>query len=492
MDTIAVQWYYVKPVHGLPFFRMRDNPMLNLRLSVLFAVLILVVVAPVRGADEGSDKQLSPQELFDQRILPIFRSPNPSSCVQCHLAGVDLKNYILPSQEKTFVSLRDQGLIDLDNPEKSKVLTLIRMGDKDLDKGARLIHEKTRRAEYRAFAAWIKASSQDPKLRALPKLPTDERAAPERPDAVIRHARKSRVVDSFARNVWSQRFRCFPCHTPHEINPRNPRHKAPMKTLAKLRGLYPPEVLARLDIFKETPEATLQYLIEQSRNPPKDRLPMIDLKNPKESLLLQKPMSKLPKKRDDGSFEDLSFVLPVSHGGGLKMHKDDQSYKSFIAWIQDYAKVVGNQYTSVEELPADNWYGSKIVLQVTDAPKAWPTGIPVQLLLHSWNEQDGSWNAEPIAFTQGTVAPRRMVSGALFLLAPRGAKAANSSDRDQVALPGGRFLIKAYVDHHGRLEKDPTLMLGKEDFYGQTEIKKSRWREGFRSATAVAGNTLKK
>ena len=85
-----------------------------------------------------------------------------------------------------------------------------------------------------------------------------------------------------------------------------------------------------------------------------------------------------------------------------------------------------------------------------------------------------------------------MVSGALFLLAPRRSKAANTSDRDHVALSGGRFLIKAYVDHRGRLEQDPTLLLGKEDFYGQTEVKKSRWREGFRQATAVAGNTLKK
>jgi len=54
------------------------------------------------------------REVFEKRLLPIFRSPDPSSCVQCHLAGVDLKNYILPDHEKTFRSLRDQGLIDLD------------------------------------------------------------------------------------------------------------------------------------------------------------------------------------------------------------------------------------------------------------------------------------------------------------------------------------------------------------------------------------------
>ena len=48
--------------------------------------------------------------MFAARIEPIFKSPDPSSCVQCHLASVDLKNYIRPSSRETFLSLRDQGL----------------------------------------------------------------------------------------------------------------------------------------------------------------------------------------------------------------------------------------------------------------------------------------------------------------------------------------------------------------------------------------------
>ncbi len=108
----------------------------------------------------------------------------------------------------------------------------------------------------------------------------------------------------------------------------------------------------------------------------------------------------------------------MAHMGGLKMHPDDQSYKSFIAWIQDYAHVVGNRYTSVEELPADNWYASKLVVKLTEAPTDWPVGMPVQLFVHAWNDKSESWNSEPIAFTQGTVTPRRVVNGALFLLAP--------------------------------------------------------------------------
>src|SRR4051812_49657511 len=118
-------------------------------LRFLPAVLLLLP-ATVRAADP------SPAAVFDQRIRPIFASPNPSSCVQCHLAGVDLKNYILPSSEKTFVSLRDQGLIDLDRPRDSKILRLITMHEADRA-GANLIHERRRQAEFEAFAAWIEA-----------------------------------------------------------------------------------------------------------------------------------------------------------------------------------------------------------------------------------------------------------------------------------------------------------------------------------------------
>src|SRR5689334_13477987 len=94
------------------------------------AWLLTTALSSVRGT-AGESAGPAPREVFERRILPIFRSPNPSSCTQCHLAGVDLKNYILPSHEKTFLSLRDQGLIDLDRPERSHILHLIQMGADD-------------------------------------------------------------------------------------------------------------------------------------------------------------------------------------------------------------------------------------------------------------------------------------------------------------------------------------------------------------------------
>src|SRR5687767_992706 len=157
-------------------------------------LLVLVSAGTASAAD-------SPRELFEKRLLPIFNSPNPSSCVQCHLAGVDLKDYILPDHEKTFRSLRDQGLIDLASPERSKVLKLIDMGAAG-KVGVARVQEKLRKAEHEAFAAWIKACAADPKLRDAPPLGDAERAKPAKPDDVIRHGRKDRLLASFEQTVW--------------------------------------------------------------------------------------------------------------------------------------------------------------------------------------------------------------------------------------------------------------------------------------------------
>jgi hypothetical protein len=165
------------------------------------SVVVFLTAAFFANATADEAAEPTPLELFAERILPIFKSPDPSSCVQCHLSSVDLKDYILPSHEETFVSLRDQGLIDLTRPQESKILRLITMGDADSDEKSRRVHADMRKAEYEAFAAWIKASCVDPALKDLPKADPARQARPKRPDPVIRHARKSRVVDSFARNV---------------------------------------------------------------------------------------------------------------------------------------------------------------------------------------------------------------------------------------------------------------------------------------------------
>ena len=455
----------------------------------IVTVVVGFVVSSLQSAEnvlaEDADGQTAALELFERRIMPIFRSPQPSSCVQCHLASVELKNYILPSHEKTFVSLRDQGLIDLTNPEQSEILTLIQKGEQDLDRGAQLIHAKMRQAEFDAFLGWIKACCVDPKLRDLPPMNAAELAKPDKPDAVIEHNRKDRLLDSFVRNVWSQRMRCFPCHTPNELDATSVQHSKPRENHRQLEEQYG----QRMNIFRETPEATLRQLMMSSRKPAKNHLPLINVQEPTKSLLVLKPTSKLPPKSENGQLEKPSYAEPVTHMGGLKMFVDDQSYKSFLAWIQDYASVVGDQYAAADDLPNDNWYPTKQVLRLSEVPESWPVTTGVQLFVHAWNPDKASWETQPIAFTQGTVTPRRMVNGTLFLLAAKAGETA--LDPQGAALSPGRYLVKAYVDLQHRLSIDPALILGNDEFCGQAEIQ-AQWREGFPKAELLSAMRLQK
>ncbi len=173
------------------------------------------------------------------------------------------------------------------------------------------------------------------------------------------------------------------------------------------------------------------------------------------------------------------------------MHKDDQSYKAFVAWINDYSNVVGDRYANVDSLPADNWVPTQRILKLSNAPESWPVGTPVQLFVYERSDDGDSWQSEPLAFTQGTVTPRRMVNGALFLLTSTNSTRQSHAEADEAKLSGGQFLVKTYVDRKHRMEDDPTLLLGDEDFAGQAEFTKARWREGFKFGVTVPADSLK-
>lgn len=454
---------------------------------VLFLGLIAAwLLSPAVNAAEPSrdDPALA---LFRERIMPIFRSPKPSSCVQCHLASVDLKDYIQPSHEQTFASLRDQGLIDLKHPKQSKILDLISMGDQDLDRGARLIHKRTRDAEYEAFAAWIKACCQDPELRSLPSVPKEDLAGPAKPDAVIRHGRKDRLLDSFTRNIWSQRMRCYPCHTPHELNDG----PAPAEKAVKRHDDLEQQYGQRINIFRDTPAATMKQLIASSRLRSNKHLPLINVDQPRKSLLVLKPTSKLPPKTSDGKPAEPSSVDPVSHGGGLKMHVNDHSYKAFLTWIQDYAKLVRGEYDDADQLPADNWYPTPHVLRVRSAPEHWKSLTTVQLFVHAWDPAHQDWRDEPQAFTQATVTPRRFVNGKLFLIESASAAELAAAEPVPSKLAPGKYMIKAYVDKDSRLKQDPTILLNDQPSDGESVID-AQWGEGFRDAQVLDGASFQR
>ncbi|VTU01696.1 hypothetical protein : [Gemmataceae bacterium] len=399
---------------------------------------------PVRAAEP------TPAEVFEKRIVPIFKSPNPSSCTQCHLAGVDLKDYILPDAERTFRSLRDQGLIDLAVPEKSKIVTLIDMGGGA--KGPNAVNAKLRAVEREAFLAWIKACAADPTLKATPKLDEAERAKPARPVEVIRHARKDRVLESFEANVWAWRFRCMNCHT--EGTPQNDKY----------RKEYGDRVAW---VKKDGPAATLEYLIASK---------LIDPVKPEQSLLLRKPLGE-------------------KHEGGLKFVVGDDAYKGFRTWIEDVAAIRGNKYTAAKDLPpADTGperFGTDLWLKFTNCPPAWGDKF-LQVCVFAWDDKKKAWGDTPVAVSDRVVSGKgKLWQHNLTLLAAKDSDRAKAWRGGKPSLPEGKYLLRVYLDAGGKLAKDWKAALGDDEFVGRAEFT-AKWRDGYGAMTAVDAAKVRK
>lgn len=414
-------------------------------MRLLICAIAVSIFTPVaRAADD-------PAKVFEQRILPIFNSPAPSSCVRCHLAAVDLKNYILPSAKDTFLVLRDQGLLDLEKPENSKILSLINRGADD-PKAAGLITAKQQKAEYEAFAAWIKACVADPNLRNAPK-PEKAPVLATKPVEVVRHARKDRVLESFEKNIWSLRFRCMNCHT--EGTPQNDK-------LVKEHG----EFVAWFK--KDGPEATMNYLL---------RSKLIDMEKPEKSLLLTKPLNE------------------VKHGGGIKIVVGDQGYKAIRAWIEDLVAMKTGKYAKTNDLPAkDNspkQFGTEAWLKLEKTPDAWGDKL-LMAEVFAWDPKANGWEKEPVATSDRVVFGKgKLWQHTITLLAPAGSERAKAWEKGKPALPPGKYLVKVFVDGSEKVKKDWKVAMGPDEFVGQIEIQ-ARWTEGYGAMTVADASKVKK
>lgn len=416
-----------------------------MRTPAVLACLILVALAapPARAADD-------PAKVFEQRILPIFKSPDPSSCVRCHLAAVDLKDYILPSATDTFLALREQGLIDLGKPDDSKILALINRGADE--KGAGLIAAKRQKAEYEAFAAWIRACAADPALRNATR-PAKAPALATKPVEVVRHARKDRMLESFEANIWSLRFRCMNCHT--EGTPQNDK-------LVKEHG-------ARVAWFKKGgPEATMEYLLASK---------LIDTDKPEKSLLLTKPLNE------------------VKHGGGVKIVVGDQGYKAIRSWLEDVAAIRRGRYAKATDLPAagdaPKQFGTEAWLKLDKTPAAWGDKL-LMVQVFAWDAKANTWESEPVATSDRVVWGKgRLWQHTVTLLAAPGSERARAWEKGRPSLPPGKYLVKVFVDARERLKTDWKAPLGPEDFAGQVEVQ-ARWREGYNAMTVADASRVRK
>jgi hypothetical protein len=396
-----------------------------------FGALVLWSFASALSA--AGDSSLA---IFNRRILPILQAKDASSCSECHLSGVDLKDYIRPTQEETFAALKAGGLIDTAKPESSKLLAFIARKPERPS----LVSDKARLLEFQAFRAWIVAAAKDPKLSRLKA--SDSPIGPQLPDEVIRHARRDRVLASFLDNVWSEAGRCAACHSPDRNQQQVKKHGEHISWI-KLSD----------------PQGTLDHLLEHE---------LIDLKSPEKSLLLLKPLNQ------------------VEHGGGQKMAFGDRTYKQFRGFIDDYAAAAAGKYTAAEQLPvasSEVSAVSEIWFKLEGVPAKYDKQV-LQVDLYRWDDETSRWSAERWATADRPVFGKgELWQNHLSLTAPRESQRAKEIATNAV-LPAGKYLAKIYVDRQDKLEKQFPAELGPEELVGEIEVNSS-WPAGYGSMTAA-------
>ncbi len=402
-------------------------------ISCVMLLVLLNLWSNIGNCSEPKSKKNNDAlAVFEKRILPIFQSQKPSSCTECHLSGVDLKDYIRSDQKKTFAALVKADLINVKKPLDSKILEFIQRQPKKPN----LITKKVRQKEYEAFRAWIVAALKEPDLLAAK---SDTPIGPQLSDEVIRHARKDRVLASFIENVWSEVGRCAACHSPDRNQKQVKRHGEEMSW-----------------IILRSPIKTMQYMIEQD---------LIDVDHPEKSLLITKP------------------TMQVKHGGGRKMMVGDQAYKQMRRFLDDYSAVIKQKYQSTNDLPKQSdevSLSTQILLKITNVPQRYNQKL---LQVDIYRKTSKGWSKYRVATADHPVFGKKKVWGhSLSLTAPRDSDWAKKIHNKR--LPPGRYLIKIYIDQKGILQKDLTAKMSKENFIGQVEIQ-SRWNVGFQRKTVV-------
>jgi hypothetical protein len=367
-------------------------------------------------------------DIFTRRILPLAKADKPSSCAECHAAGVDLSQYIKSDAATTFAALRAAGLVNAEQPEKSKLLDFIARAP---EKGDASI-AKLRAEELTAFRTWIQAAAKDPQLAAA--TAPAQAIGPTLPPEVIRHARRDRVLASFLENIWIERERCAGCHSPPNNQKQVKEHGEHISW-----------------IVPNDPAGTLATIIDHG---------LINLDDPDKSKILQKPLGE------------------VEHGGHVKFVRGNRTDKQFRRFLNDYAATVRLKYQTAADLPAPTetiFLTTGQHLRVTDLPKEFGNRI-ARVDLFRWT--DTGWTAKPVAVADSRVNPDNGVfQNAVFAIVPRQIDIAKQVwARPQ--LPAGRYLAKLYVDRDGNAAQDRDYELGDRDSIGQVEFD-GPWPAGY-------------
>lgn len=370
----------------------------NWSLAAAGAVTLLLVAACRTHGAEPS------RTVFERRILPLMRTTDPSSCAECHLGSVALKDYLASTEEKTFQSLRDQGLIDLGKPDDSKILKLIRMAPPK----STLVAQKVRDQELSAFRDWLTAAVNNPRFKSLPSLPASQRATPAAPVAVMRHGRIDHVLERFEATVWAQEQRCAACHASGSEQNR----KLVAQNGERVSWIVPSD-----------PRATLVQMIEKG---------YLNAASPEKSLLLLKP------------------TMQVPHGGGIKMVAGDAGYRAFRSFAEDYSAIVRGAYRSAAELPPssiERFVSTEYWLKLDRTPDTWSDKL-LGVDLYSVDASGKSIGSRVATSDRVVFGKGRLWQHNLDLVVPAKSSAAAAD------LSRGRFRARIYVDKSSTVVND--------------------------------------
>lgn len=272
----------------------------------------------VTVADTGEAQECSTSDLsatWERYIAPLLTDAHPSSCNECHLAGVDLGMFIQDEPCASMACLVDVGWADLDDPESSRVLDFILQGEP----ASELITDDVIQREHDGFLEWILWASecQDEVCGTIDDpcdASTGESVLAPEVLTPLGQCDEEALVQSFSDKVFHWHGRCWSCH----VDGGESRDEWPGTMF--FTWTDDPEQSAR---------QTMYNLIG---------LGTIDVLDPPASTLLTKPLA-----------EDLAVTtaagtsVGIAHGGGDKFSLDehgeftDQTYADFLAWILEYS-----------------------------------------------------------------------------------------------------------------------------------------------------------
>lgn len=246
-------------------------------------------------------------EIFDRRIAPLLADDQPKSCNACHLSGVDMSLFIRSTPCETMACLNDLGLVDLQAPSDSTVLSWISRAAPQ----SPLITPEIVQAEHQGFLEWIEHHAEcgrfecrgvrcgEPNAEPFCDLqPEPLRAgAPELDAGGCTELDLERL---FRDSIYASRRRCFPCHFAAEDS------AAP----GALR------FVEQQGTCEASSLATMRNILDAG---------LVKVDDPTQSLLLLKPLSD-----ENGG---------VPHGGHAKFYPgSDPGYDNFLYWITRYAE----------------------------------------------------------------------------------------------------------------------------------------------------------